>query len=382
MSIDYKNKKFRFRVAKNGMIYTQIYTTNRKITEKDIKEKKWPKDVIDAHKDFEVSITRNEIGKKENMTFNKLAQLVLDEHVRPNLRANTESYYITSYNTHILEYFGGISLNRIDSIDIQKFINNKSKLLKPSTVRQIYAVLSSTFNKAVDWKFIKENPCKNITLPKIESKNYAELLPSEEISKLMEAIDNETEMFKVIFSIALYCGLRQGEILGLTITDIDLKNNCIDVNKQYVTHYKNGKVYHEIAMTKTDNSIRKVYMPVAVSKILEQYIDKLKVLNINLDKQYLFINPKTQAIYDHNAIYRRFKKMTRGIGLSNITFHDLRHLQATMMINSGVNIVVVAKRLGDTIETVSETYLHSIEKIEKESVNQLQNFIENNIRTN
>lgn len=53
-----------------------------------------------------------------------------------------------------------------------------------------------------------------------------------------------------------------------------------------------------------------------------------------------------------------------------------------MMINSGVNIIVVAKRLGDTIETISDTYLHSIEKIEKESVNQLQDFINNNIRTN
>lgn len=123
-------------------------------------------------------------------------------------------------------------------------------------------------------------------------------------------------------------------------------------------------------------------MPAAVSKVLEQYINKLKILNINLDKQYLFINPKTQAIYDHNAIYRRFKKMVIEIELNNITFHDLRHLQATMMINSGVNIVVVAKRLGDTIETVSDTYLHSIEKVEKESVNQLQNFIKNNIRTN
>jgi len=74
--------------------------------------------------------------------------------------------------------------------------------------------------------------------------------------------------------------------------------------------------------------------------------------------------------------------MAKRIGLNNITFHDLRHLQATMMINSGVNIVVVAKRLGDTIETVSNTYLHSIEKVEKESVNQLQNFITNKIRTN
>lgn len=381
MSIDYKNKKFRFRVAKNGMIYTQIYTTNKKITEKDIKEKKWPKDVIDAHKDFEVSITRNEIGKKENMLFNNLAQLVLDEHVRPNLRANTESYYITSYNTHILECFGGIPLNKIDSIDIQKFINNKSKHLKASTVHRIYAVLSSTFNKALDWKYIKENPCKNIALPKIENKNYSELLSAEEISTLMKAIENESEMYKVIFSIALYCGLRQGEILGLTIADIDLKNNYIDVNKQYVAHYKNSKVYHEITLPKTDNSIRKVYMPEDVANIIEQYINKLKVLNINPDKQFLFINSKTQRVYDHNAVYRRFKKMCKEIEL-NITFHDLRHLQATMMINSGVNIVVVAKRLGDTIETISDTYLHSIEKVEKESVNQLQEFINNNIRTN
>ena len=382
MSIDYKNNKFRFRVARNGSIYTQLYISNKNINEKDIQEKKWPRDVIQAHKDFEVSITRNEIGKKENMLFNDLAQLVLDEHVRPNLRANTESYYITSYNTHILECFGGIQLSKIDSIDIQKFINKKSKVLKPSTVRQLYAVLSSTFNKAIDWKFIKENPCKSITLPKIENRNYAELLSVDEISKLMEAIDNEPEMFKVIFSIALYCGLRQGEILGLTIPDIDLDNNYIDVNKQYVSHYKNGKVHHAIASTKTNNSIRKVYMPVAVSNALEQYIDNLKVLNIDPDKQYLFINPKTQEIYDHNAVYRRFKKMAKGIELNNLTFHDLRHLQATMMINSGVNIVVVAKRLGDTIETVSDTYLHSIEKIEKESVNQLQNFIDNNIRTN
>lgn len=382
MSIDYKNKKFRFRVAKNGIIYTQLYITNKKITEKDIKEKKWPKDVIDAHKDFEVSITRNEIGKKENMLFNTLAQLVLDEHVRPNLRANTECLYLNAYNTHILEYFGGIALNKIDSIDIQKFINNKSKTLNASTVRQIYSILSSTFNKAIDWKYIKENPCKNITLPKIENKNYAELLSAEEISKLMEAIEKEPEMYKVIFSIALFCGLRQGEILGLTIADIDLENNYINVNKQYVSYYKSGKFYHEIDKTKTDNSIRKVYMPAAVNKVLEQFIDNKKVLDINPDKQYLFINPKTKKIYDHNAIYRRFKKMAKAIELNNITFHDLRHLQATMMINSGVNIVIVAKRLGDTIETVSDTYLHSIEKIEKESVHQLQSFINTNIRTN
>ncbi|MDD4729864.1 MAG: hypothetical protein PHN55_14085 [Dysgonamonadaceae bacterium] len=49
----------------------------------------------------------------------------------------------------------------------------------------------------------------------------------------------------------------------------------------------------------------------------------------------------------------------------------------TMMINSGVNVVIVSKRLGDTIKTVSGTYLHSIEKLEKESVAQLEGFLDN-----
>ena len=123
-------------------------------------------------------------------------------------------------------------------------------------------------------------------------------------------------------------------------------------------------------------------MPESVSKLLEQYVSKLNIFNIKPDKQYLFVNPKTQKIYDHNTLYRRFKKMVKEIELEHLTFHDLRHLQATMLINSGVNIVVVAKRLGDTIETISDTYLHSIEKVEKESVDQLQNFINNSIRTN
>ena len=123
-------------------------------------------------------------------------------------------------------------------------------------------------------------------------------------------------------------------------------------------------------------------MPSAVSKILDKFISNIKVLNIKPEKQYLFINPKTQKIYDHNAVYRRFKKVTKMIELDNLTFHDLRHLQATMMLHSGANVLVVAKRLGDTIDTVSSTYLHAIEKVEEESVNQLQEFINDNIRTN
>ena len=118
-----------------------------------------------------------------------------------------------------------------------------------------------------------------------------------------------------------------------------------------------------IGDTKTSNSIRKVYLPEIVHNALKRYISNMRTISIK--NQYLFINKKTNEIYDHNAVCRRFKKMLKENNLKEITFHDLRHLQATMMINSGVNVVVVSRRLGDTVETLSDTYLHSIEKLKK-----------------
>lgn len=377
MSIEYRGEnKYRFRIRKDGLSYSKNYISNKSITEKDIIENKYPKDVIDEHKKFEVDIMTNNIGTNENMKFYDLAQMVMDEHVRVRLKPTTQNSYLNAYNTHILEHFGAIKLSKIKKIHVQKFINEKAKELKPSTTESLYTILRATFSKAVEWEIIKDNPCRKITLPKVERKNYTELLSAVEISDLINAIENEkNEIYRIIFLIALYCGLRQGEILGLTVNDINLTENYINVNKQYVAYIKDNKSVHEIADTKTTNSVRKVFMPEIVGNALKKYISNMKTINIK--EQYLFINKKTNQIYDHNAVYRRFKKMLKENNLKEITFHDLRHLQATMLINSGANVVVVAKRLGDTVETVSNTYLHSIEEVEKESVGHLENFVYN-----
>lgn len=68
-------------------------------------------------------------------------------------------------------------------------------------------------------------------------------------------------------------------------------------------------------------------MPDFVQKPLEKYIAGIKV--VNLKNQPLFVNKKTNEIYDHNAIYRRFKKMLKLNNLKEITLHDLRHTCAT-----------------------------------------------------
>lgn len=107
MSIEYRGEgKFRFRVRKDGINYTQNFFTDKAITEKDLEEKKYPKEVNDAHKKFEVDVISGNMGMDESMKFEKLAQLVLDEYMKPNTRASSQETYISISNNHLLPYFG------------------------------------------------------------------------------------------------------------------------------------------------------------------------------------------------------------------------------------------------------------------------------------
>jgi len=376
MSIEYRgDNKYRFRVRKDGVNYYQNYISDKPISEKDLQEKKYPKAILDAHKDFEVSVLRSEIGSNGNMKFGELAQLVLDEYARPNLKPNTIKGYISAYNTHILNCFGGMQISKITSFHVQKFINEISKNLKPNSVSDTFKILRVTFNKAIEWKFIKENPCKGTTRPKIAKTNYNELLSADEIKRLLAAISNENnKIYRMAFTIAIGCGLRQGEILGLTFDDIDLDNRIITVNKQWGITLEDSKNTRAMTTTKTENSIRKVYAPGFVMDCVDEYIKALKIIPSN---KLLFWNASRKAVINRIGLTRRFKKLLKENDIREIRFHDLRHLQATMLINSGVNVAVIAKRLGDSTKTILDTYTHPIEEMEKQSVQQLENFIEN-----
>ena len=135
---------------------------------------------------------------------------------------------------------------------------------------------------------------------------------------------------------------------------------------------------HEIADPKTGNSVRNVDMPNFVSIPLKGYIKNLKITD---KEQHLFVNPKTGKIYDHNALYRRFKKLLKINNINpDLTFHDLRHLKGSIMASSGADLVSIATKLGDTVETVSKTYLHSIDKVQKEATDKYEKFV-NKLRT-
>ncbi len=362
MSIENRGEnKWRFRVRKDGINYTQNFYGTEKEAEKE-------------HMKFEVDVMRGEIGSNENMKFSELSQLVLDDYIKPNLRANSQACYITVANNHLLPEIGNMNLNKIKPIHVQKMINKKSKTLKPNTVATIYRELNKTFNKAIQWGLLKENPCKNIKLHKAKKVNYRELLSGEDISKLVTTISNQPIMYKTVFSIALYTGMRQGEILGLKISDINLTDKTINVSKQQGRVMKDGKIIRESTDTKTDNSVRIIYIPNFLAEIIKEYINSMKVIPAD---GTLFYNVKWKKIYGREWFTEKFSNTLAENGIPHIRFHDMRHLYATMAINAGTNVVAVAKTMGDTVETVLKNYTHGIEEEQQRATYNFEEYVKN-----
>lgn len=358
------NDTWRFSINYKGQRYRMNFTG----TEREAKK---------AHDAFKVDITRGSVGTNENMKFYELVNTVYNEYCKKHIKASTQRIYRSNYNIHLLPYFGNKKLCDITPIMIQKFINEKSDKYKFNTVNSIASTLSSTLQLAVDWKIIRENPYKNIKLSK-DSHKKDELLSLEDIGRLLEIYEKDSNlMHKAAFYLAIGCGLRNSEIRALTLDDIDFNNGIIDINKQLgQDRDEEGNIIDDVVIsTKTDGSTRKVYAPEFVIKSLDSYIKSM--IYIPPSKQ-IFINPSNGKPITKHCLSKRFKAVMLGNNMAPIRFHDLRHLQATLLMYAGVNIQSISQRLGHSnTNTTLKVYTHNLNDKDKEAANVLNNTIDN-----
>ena len=356
MSIDKHGNVWRFRVTRNGIPYTRNY---------DGPEKKLQK----AYAAFLVDVERGEIGHNENMKFQSLAQLVLDQYVRPNCAYNTVSVYKNNYNTHILDYFGSMKLSKIKPLHIQTFVTSlNEKDLAPNTINSIISCLKKTFEMAVKWELILKNPCNIIdTPPRKKYSNRGQIMTVEEMTKLISIYDNlkskPSRMHKLAFYIALGCGLRNSEIRALTLDDIDFENNTISVTKQDGKYLKKGKVLEGNIDPKSDSSKRVIYAPDFVIDAIKNYISTLEC--IPMSKQ-LFWSQRTNKPVGRQCLSTFFTNILIKNDLPIIDFHDLRHLHATLLASKGVNIKTLATRMGHSKIETTNIYMQTIDTVDKQ----------------
>lgn len=162
----------------------------------------------------------------------------------------------------------------------------------------------------------------------------------EEFNQFIQCIENE--LYKIYFTTLFWTGARKGEIIALQCSDL------IEDDKSIYIHGSQRDASTGIKSTKTGN---KRY--VRVDDELYKNLIKLKQI---YRKGYLFggDSPLTRTTID-----RYFNEGIKKSGVKKIRLHDLRHSHATILINAGVNIVAVSKRLGHSdINQTLKTYTH------------------------
>lgn len=294
----------------------------------------------------------NNIKFNPEMTFEGLYKMYLED-IKPRIKEHTltNKEYITE--NKILPYFKDMKISEIGSIEIQRWQNSLLSALNPSTnkpyaptyLKTINNQLTAIFNYAVKFHNLQNNPVHKVGTIGEKHAPEKEIWSLEEFNTFINLVEDKT--LHLGFNILYWSGCRIGELLALTWSDIDYNNNMININKSY--QRINGK--DVITEPKTKKSIRKITI---ISSVIEE-IEAYKKLFYKPDPDDRIFNC-TKHKFEHGIT-----NICKRNDLNKIRIHDLRHSHASLLLNEGINIVALSKRLGhEKVSTTLNIYSHMI----------------------
>lgn len=253
------------------------------------------------------------------------------------------------------------------------------KKLTGNTILHYHHLISSMLTDAVQWQLIPSNPAARVKPPKAENKE-AEHYDEEQTAYALECLNNEPIREKTAIALVIFTGMRLGEVAGLEWKDIDFKNKVIKVvrSSQYLND-KNKPKDERINPKdpKTRAGKRDINIPNMMIKALKQYKvwqneEKLKLGDLWIDSDRLFTKWNGAPIFP-DTISGWFKNFRGKYNLPPLTFHQLRHTNASLMIAQGVDVATVSKRLGHAnISTTMNIYSHALRSPNKEAADKLE----------
>ena len=301
-----------------------------------------------------------DVTRATTYTVRTWIKLWYEVYAEPRLQEKTKDYYLNYIENHIIPKLEDIRLDKLTTIQIQKFYNDlqkngrvqrykhielKNKGLSVRVVRGIHTLLNNCLEQAAKERLLLVNPARGCKLPKMEKKKM-KVLPQEKIGPYLS--EAEKRGLLAAYYLELTTGLRRGELLALLWTDLDVEARTISVTKQ-VNRIKGELV---VSQPKTQNSVR--VLPVsqqAVNLMVEEH-------KKHPGNPYMFPPPKTGGMFDPDSFRHTHDKILKAIGAEHIRFHDLRHTFATLSLKNGVDVKPPVRCPGPLLGGIHPEYLY------------------------
>ena len=312
------------------------------------KRKRYYKTIQGGKKQAE-KVMRDMIHELETRTFVKDNRITvrdfmhqwLEIYVKNQLSPTTVQHYIDQTEKYIIPQFGDTCLQQLKNIDIQKWIFSLQKAsprtgkpLSPKTIKNIMLNLSAAMKKAVMLELIPKNPCDDLTLPKLEH-YQPEVYSMEEVETLLQCARNTALYLPLMIEICL--GLRRGELLALRWHHVNFQTGCLTVKENLVT--VNNQTITKAP--KTQSGRREIQIPGTLLRLLKD----TKAERHAGQNDYI-VCQEDGSPYKSDSFSMKFRRFLKANDLKHIRFHDLRHINATIMLSLGISPKVAQERLG------------------------------------
>ncbi|MET7686032.1 site-specific integrase [Streptomyces sp. NPDC005423] len=319
------------------------------------------------------------------------------------LRENTHTRYTAVARLYLIPGLGRKKLAKLTAKDVRTWLNQLrttcqcctrridaareasrccaageccSKRLSPLTLAYVHSVLKSALEHAVREEEIPRNVARNVRTGTPRPRRF-EPLTTEEAREFLAAASSHR--LQPLFELALHTGLRKGELLGLRWEDLNLTGGTASIRRTLQRTNSSGLT---ALRTKTQSSERRIALPTPCLRSLEQHRDR-KLQNREAagtnwkDSGYVFTRPDGAPI-EGSTLTRHFNTLLRQARLRRIRFHDLRHSAATLLLEQGVELVVIKELLGHAhIGVTATVYAHVRLRLQRDAIDLLSHALRN-----